>query len=301
MTSRRTEKDVEMISKHKNLRNWGQPKGVPINVFNNKGKSKNMKIVKNSNWRPSQTVAIASTPGIKQQLANSLPPIPDSIPTNDEIVLRRKMDKINSNRICIINQPQSIEDILFCEPIVKMYYNDGYKIVWPVESSLRNINKHFPYITFVPKEIIHINYDYPWFLNTDDLLVVPLQWASKIMKSKEIKASKYYLHNLPVNTWKTTCWERDMKSENELFTDILQLSQDEKYNLINNTEIIPENGLRNVYVENISDFTVLDWGMVIEKATNIYTTNGYINYILEKTKNKNVSFFPNHRDVTYQF
>lgn len=218
-------------------------------------------------------------------------------PTVQEITNRRKMEKINTGRTCIINQSKGLGDIIFCEPIARMYHEDGYKVVWPVESQFCNINKHFPYITFVDKKLVTINYDHADFTNSDTTLIVPLRLAELIMQVPYNRnmASKYMLYDLPVETWRTTSWSRDTQAEEELFYEILQLSLNEPYNLVSEKYtsdgsmsfgIAPNNGRRNVFVEPISNYTLIDWSMVIENASAIYTVGSAINYIIEKLEPK---------------
>ena len=239
-----------------------------------------------------KTAAQIVPPEIRAPVQLSLP----TAPTSEEIVVRRKIEKINNNRICVINQLAELADILFCEPIARMYHDDGYKIIWPIESKFFNLNKHFPYIIFVNKELLQISYEHKNFYNTDNMLIVPLRWAGEILRGQQME-SKYKLCGLPTDTWKNTQWQRDQVAEQELFSEILQLD-DTPYNLINEVQIVPPNNLRNVYVERISDYTPLDWSKVIENASNLYTTNGFINYILDKITNPpNVVFSPARMEI----
>ena len=36
-------------------------------------------------------------------------------------------------RECVINQPAGLGDIIVCQKIAKHYYDQGYKIVWPIK------------------------------------------------------------------------------------------------------------------------------------------------------------------------
>lgn len=194
----------------------------------------------------------------------------------------------NKNRVCIINQPIGLGDIIFCEPIARMYCEKGYKIMWPVESYYCNINKHFPYITFVDKSLININFELSKFYSINDYLIVPLRFSYQIMgvPFDRCMPSKYMMWNLPLDTWRTTKWIRDEKSEKELFYDILGLKVGDKYNLISEhfskakINIPPPQG-KNVYLEKISNYTLIDWSMVMENATSIHTVHSAINYVME--------------------
>lgn len=206
-------------------------------------------------------------------------PLPPSCPTPEEITQRCKIEKDNGNRVCIINQDGNVSDIIFFEPIARMYHEFGYKVVWPISFDC-SLNKHFPHITFIPRHLLQIP-EHRDFHNTSETLIIPLKWATDILKNPQ--KSKYSLWNLPVETWRTTKWERDEKAELELY-NMLELEEG-RYNLISDNldynKITPDNNLKNIRLQTISDFSLLDWGFIIEKATNIYVAAGPICFLIE--------------------
>ena len=236
--------------------------------------------------------------------------IPPPLKLNSEIIENyKKIAIFNPNRTCIINQFAGLGDIIMCEPIARMYHEMGYKILWPVMPYFTNINKHFAYITFVDKSLLNIDYNYSNFSNINGTLILPLRFSDSIMNVPyaDCMKSKYMMFNLPFKTWRNVQWTRDVKAEKELFYDVLKLSEKEPYNLISNTfksdfsghnKITPSNNFRNIKVEKISNYSLIDWGMVIENATNIYTVGSSINCIIEKLeiKAKEYHLFPRMPD-----
>jgi hypothetical protein len=190
-------------------------------------------------------------------------------------------------------------DIIFCEPIAKMYYEKGYKIIWPVISSYCNVNKHFPYVTFVNKSLLNIDFEISKFYSVDDALVIPLRHSDHIMRVpfSQCMASKYMMWDLPLETWTTTKWIRDDQSEKELFYDVLKLKDGDKYNLISENFSkgkvqIPVLPGKNVYLEKISNYTLIDWSMVMEKASSIHMVGSAINYVLEFLNTNECHLYP---------
>ena len=237
----------------------------------------------------------ARPPVVKPAIAE----LPPKILTLEEINQQNYIDTINNNRTCIINQFAGLGDIIFCEPIARMYHEKGYKVIWPVEPYYCNINKHFPYITFINKALININYELNKFQTLDNSLIIPLRFSDRIMDVPyhRCMASKYMMWNLPLITWKTTKWVRDEKSEKELFYNVLRLKVGEQYNLISEhfsrgkIQITPPPG-KNVYLERISDYTLIDWSMVMENATTIHAVGSAINYVLEFLKTNECHLYP---------
>lgn len=215
-----------------------------------------------------------------------------------DIEERMRIEDLNHNRICYINQPISIREILFSEPIARYYHELGYKVMWPLESVYSGMNKHSDYITFIDKKIMKLDYGHKDFFNMQDALIVPLRYSNELIGvSEEHKMkSKYDLWNMPINKWQEANWKRDKIAEDKLFSSILRLKDGEKYNLVceflnrdfsKRLDIETGNNLKNVYLEKISNFTLLDWSKVMENATTIHTAPSAVMYWIELLNPKN--------------
>jgi hypothetical protein len=226
------------------------------------------------------------------------PPRPAHVYDKADVEERMRIEDLNHNRICYINQPTSIKQILFSEPIARYYHELGYKVIWPLESVYSGMNKHSDYITFIDKKIMKLDYGHKDFFNMQDALIVPLRYSNELkgVSEKRNMKCKYDLWNMPVNKWQEANWKRDKKSEEKLFSSILRLKDGEKYNLVSEflnrdfskrIDIKTGNDLKNVYVEKISNFTLLDWSKVIENATTIHTAPSAVMYWIELLNLKN--------------
>lgn len=203
---------------------------------------------------------------------------------------------------CIINQPVGLGDILFCIPIARHYYDQGYEILWPTDFT--SIQKHFKFIQFVPSNSISFDQNNMNIQENDEGLVLPLRWCNNLLNNGNpitTMSDKYKFCNLPLEMWKQLKWERDESAEEELF-ERLGL-KDVSYNLISEVftpsfsmkyEIKIQNGLQNVHLQKLDNYTLLDWGKVIENATNLYTVGSSINVIIEvmATKHKEYILYP---------
>ena len=184
----------------------------------------------NKNMRISQNVRAANrtrfVPQATSITPSPLPPplappltISPKILTIDDIAERLRIESLNTNRVCIINQKDSLKDIIFCERIAHIYYEKGYKIVWPVNYALTNMNKHSGVINFINTDMLTIDYNSNKFINSTGSLIVPLRYSKELMgyKDCETMESRYALWNLPLSEWKNCSFKRDKTAEDKLF------------------------------------------------------------------------------------
>lgn len=207
----------------------------------------------------------------------------------------------------IINQFFGLGDILFIEPIYRHFHNQGYKVIAPVEDELYWIMHYINYVHFKKKSEFEYDYESIEQRQEGDTLHIPLRFAHPLYRGLEPHdgsqrenwmCDKYLYLGLDKDLWRTLKWDRSDK-EDSLYR---MLGIKGKYNLINENfgggfqklEIDPNNDLPNVYVNKIDEFTLLDWAKVIENATNIYTVETSIIYMIEvlKTKAKELIMYP---------
>ena len=195
-------------------------------------------------------------------------------------------------QIVVINQPFGLGDFLFCIPIARDYIAEGYKVLWPVIPAYQNINKHFPEITFINKEMLKIDYERKDEYELNGMRVIPLRWSYEILNLpfRDCMKSKYLMFRKDWRRWRESSWVRDTAKEDELFYEVLGLKDGEKFNLINATfrndlsgwvPVQVRNDYRNVELKTLQGFTLLDWCKVIENASTIHTVSTSINYLIE--------------------
>lgn len=216
---------------------------------------------------------------------------------NDEfkIVDIRKNEKISQEdvrNICVFNQFFGLGDILFIEPIMRKYFQYGYKIVLPVLEQYLSLKSYFPYIEFVRKDLYNINYNEKKIINKNNKLILPLRWSKEYFIGstfEDTMRNKYRMVNIDLNEWRTLTWLRHRYKEENL-KKILNINDGDKYNLINKNfhtfknkkiNINIDNGIKNIEIDFIDGYTLLDWSSIIENATTIHTVDTSLLYLLE--------------------
>lgn len=203
------------------------------------------------------------------------------------------VEKTNE-KICVFNQFFGLGDILFIEPIMRRYFQNGYKVILPVLNKYLDLQPYFPYIEFVDKELYKINYDEHKIIDDGNKLILPLRWSREFFNStyKDTMRNKYLMVNMNLDEWKSLIWLRHRHKE-EALKKLLNINEGDKYNLINKNfhtffdghrEIIINNGLKNIEMNFIDGYTLLDWSGIIESATTIHTVDTSIMFLLETLK-----------------
>lgn len=195
--------------------------------------------------------------------------------------------------IVVFNQPFGLGDFIFCLTLMRDYVKQGYKVIVPVVHQYDNINKHFPDITFINKEMLKIDLERKDEYELNGMRVYPLRWSYEITKVpfRDCMKSKYGMFGQDWHRWRDNCsWVRDTAKEDELFYKVLGLHDGAEYNLVNSmfrsdasgkAVFNVSNGYKNIPLQNIEGFTLFDWSKVIENAMTIHTVSTSINYILE--------------------
>lgn len=201
----------------------------------------------------------------------------------------------------LINQPFGLGDVIFCMTLARNWIKEGHTITWPVFSQfVDQLNRAYPDVTFIDWQSIKVDYNRKDEHDWENYRVVPLRWNVQLMNVpyKECMSSKYSLFGLDWNTWKEGArWERDEEKEMKLFggTRVYYLTKTdcsiEPYRLINNTFgsdsklkiSIPNlsDDLPNIYMQNYDGYSLFDWALILERATEIHTVSTSIIYILE--------------------
>lgn len=189
----------------------------------------------------------------------------------------------------IFNQYFGIGDILFIEPIMRRYFQNGYEVVLPVLEKYYDCRVHFPYIEFVKQNELNIDYERQDIVKTADSIIYPVRWSMEYFNSplNDTMRNKYRMFEMELEDWRRLKWLRFRDKEQQL-CDLLRLP--ERFNLVNSNWHSFVNGYKpievntripNVEMRFIDGFTLLDWAGVIEKAETIHTVNTSLLYMLE--------------------
>lgn len=177
----------------------------------------------------------------------------------------------------VVQQPFGMGDILFISPIVRKL---DYEIVWPVES-------HYLWIKDYIKEDNIKFIDINEYIFTSDYVNIPVAdflnaepTLKKMGYEIDCMTAKYIYADHDLEKWRTLYWERNLNKENSLMRH-LGIDDGKPYNLINlnfaepnlgyRIDVNLDNGYKNIYMDYLDGYTLLDWGMVIEKSKEFHT------------------------------
>jgi hypothetical protein len=192
-----------------------------------------------------------------------------------------------------LNQPRYLGDIIFVMAIAQNYVEAGFEVIFPVEDSyLKSMafEKYFPNIKFIPLS------DFSNFSNYRKLSDIKIEDEEKIVlnlintdRFKKHMGKKYSILDFPVDMWRTVKINRNLEAEEKLL-EKLGINKSEKFNLINEyysnkktNYMKPKTGnnYKNINLERIDGFNLIDWMGVIEKASSIHTVHTSIQYIID--------------------
>lgn len=216
-----------------------------------------------------------------------------------------------NKKICLINQPAGIGDVLFLQKMVSFYIEKGFFVVFPLIEEILYIKDYVknPNLMFCG-----VNENFPYkdqywntvkFFESDNFIYVPATFADRFIVGSCMEA-KYKLINLGFEDWKNYFnFERNHEKENNLYYNVLNLKDDDEYCFINKRWGTPPHMLtKDVHFEfsgkviemNLLDgYTVFDWCKVIENANQISIVDTSLNYIIEKLNLKSQKNFLNSR------
>jgi hypothetical protein len=215
------------------------------------------------------------------------------------------------SKICKINQPIGLGDILFCQKIAHRAINEFgcEKVLWPV-SNVYNYIGDYIINHGVDFSVGSINLG-EQIINEDDVLYIPLETSDRQTSVDNPRAHghiKYkFFYDTDWSDWKNYFEiKRNFEREKNLM-EKLSVDINNPYNFINphfgtppqnltNKNIKPKNDYRNIYMDIIPDVNIFDWIGIIENAAEIHTMETSLYYILEKLGiDKNVFIYSKYK------
>ena len=197
---------------------------------------------------------------------------------------------------CVIKQPAGIGDIFFCQKIARYMAHHGYQIIWPLKPEIAWIGDYIKGILFCTTEdefpMKDIYDQATGYVIEDTGAFISTATADITHNDSRIMSSKYTMLGMDYSDWaKYFIFERNLDKENDLYYNVLGLTDDSEFAFISNLYntdirdskfISPEQfDLPVVELQILDGFTLFDWCKVLEKANLIYTVNTAINYLIE--------------------
>ena len=187
-------------------------------------------------------------------------------------------------RNALVLQPFGLGDCIFAQGVVRQLQFD--RICWPVmDQYLDQLRYAYPDVTWCKENMTACP-----FVNSE-MIAVPIRWSDTIMgvPYKLVMRAKYDMYSLDYKRWSEFAyWRRNPIKEAKLFQEI-GIEPGDKFNLIsmNYTSgfkmraISVNNGLRTIYMNPINGYSMFDWALVIERATEIHFVSSASLYMLE--------------------
>lgn len=210
----------------------------------------------------------------------------------------------------IFNQFRGLGDILFIMQIAQEQVAKGNKVMFPVEPHYLEIEKHFPDIYFIDKNKINLPYksqqEQNVQFNGETWRMIPFRFANDIMKVPytDCMKAKYFYWDFYVNGSvphgfeKLDNWRRwseydiihDFENEQKLFNYLNP--KNEKYVFVNRNfrtnfsgkaqDMKIPSGVKVIEMRPLKGFTLIDWSLILEGASEIHSVGTSINYLIEK-------------------
>jgi hypothetical protein len=227
-------------------------------------------------------------------------------------------------KICLMDQPMGLGDILYTQRIVERFVTLGYHVLYPVIKEYSWLNDYMStdHVQFFSEEQPFVGMDLygkhivqP--IISEGFCYIPLRYASNhpINKSNWIGVmeSKYQfldmLHEAPL--WAQSLkFQRNRQKEQSLYYDVLGLKDGEDY-IWKNSLIGSMNGqckvMDNIKFENkgirvvdhkaYEGYTMFDWCMVLERAKELHSPDGSTTFMAETLNLKMPKFlYPRMHD-----
>lgn len=207
-------------------------------------------------------------------------------------------------KTCFVYQPSGVGDIVFTQKIARHYKELGYKVVWPLyqyfawmRPYLAQEGVEFPILSNDRKILEEFeNSDKFYYLmgSTFALFRKPvvavdfvyLSCGPATLINDEMMSAKYSVADVSYDGWQDfVCINRNWQQEHDLFYNVLGLTDNTKYTLINENCSshridIPPVGV-SVYMKEIPGYTIFDWITVIERCSRLITIDTSLPHLAE--------------------
>lgn len=200
-------------------------------------------------------------------------------------------------------QAWGLGDCIFTQTLAHYLAGPTGKIIWPVKSHFwEGLSRAYPSINWQLEDFIpSIWYDLKQEERVSiatigqkkvDAIIYPFRWADQILKVpyNSCMRAKYDLYGLDWQRWREqAAWCRYSERERDLMR-LNRVVPGDKYNLISetygsdlqlNSSIEIDNSLRNIRVRAIESYSLFDWAILMEHATEIHFVASSNIYLLE--------------------
>lgn len=196
-------------------------------------------------------------------------------------------------KTALILQPFGLGDCIFAYGIAVWLINQGYKVIWPVKAPfVDGLQQAYPNVEWLPDGLFKSGlFDVKQDTTVDGIRIIPIRWADSLLgvSSRQWMRAKYDYYGLNWENWRLHKYKRVYLKEAGLVKD-MGVDLDGSYNLVNLTYGSDFNRKVNVSIDNDyptytieyrQGYSLFDYSLLIENATEIHVANSSVLYLLE--------------------
>jgi hypothetical protein len=177
-------------------------------------------------------------------------------------------------KVCVINQPGKVGDIICVLPIAKWWADKGFKVIWQCPKQYHSLFDYVDYCSPIEKYDHQADKVIDLSFGLDTFSPIHRKWLAYKRTGKSFVQFKYEIAEVPLSQMRNLQYKRNEQSENRLF---LHLVPDNSihYHVIHSgsdygspVDILVSGQM--VKFEKVGDFTIFDWYKVLENASSIH-------------------------------
>lgn len=200
-----------------------------------------------------------------------------------------------------INQPAGLGDIIWIQPILQMFVDKGFTIIYPIiDRYLEMATKYLPRegVTYVSIESeFHFKdcFDNPNVIHNNNGYYLPLTYSHRHFPASSLMMSKYLMTQTPLQDWRRfiprirdkqreiSLWEKINPNNEEFiltnkYFGTPPQTKEREINLTNHSFKIIDIDYRD---QDLIEFHPFDWVYVIEKAKEIHFVQTAFSFIAD--------------------
>lgn len=206
-----------------------------------------------------------------------------------------------NKKTALFLQSFGLGDCIFAHGIAVWLIKQGYKVIWPVKSDfVDGLQRAYPLVQWMPDVLFNPNiFNIKQDVVINGVRIIPIRWADSLLgvPSRQWMRAKYDYYGLDWNGWRTYRPAR-RKSRELSLAKHMGVDLEKPFNLVNKTYRSDFGGNVNIKIENDyptyeikirEGYSLFDYSLLIEEATEIHVANSSVLYLLELLDYKGIA------------
>lgn len=177
-------------------------------------------------------------------------------------------------KVCVINQPGKVGDIICVLPIAKWWSDKGFKVIWQCPKQYHSLFDYVDYCTPIEKYEHQADKLIDLSFGLDQKSPIHQKWLAYKRTGKSFVEFKYEIAEVPLSQMRNLQYNRNEQAENKLFIH-LGLDHVDGFHVGHGSsdygspvEFLDYQPLVNF--SKVGDYTIFDWRKVLEHADSIH-------------------------------